>query len=79
MFICIIGNKYVDRCFSLDLVNAINDVDVWVSSLVLLPSVRKYAVGSSIIGPLILIGTMPLCHGRILSVNLTVPMVAFCS
>ena len=33
MFVGIIRNKYVDRCFSLDLVNAINDVDVWVSSL----------------------------------------------
>ena len=30
-------------------------------------------------GPLILIGTTPLCHGGILSVNLTVPIVAFCS
>ena len=29
--------------------------------------------------PLILIGTTPLCHDGILSVNLTVPIVAFCS
>ena len=41
--------------------------------------VMKYAICSSIIGPLILIGTTPLCHGGILSVNLTVPIIAFCS
>ena len=46
---------------------------------VVLPSVMKYAICSLIIGPLILIGTTPLCHGGILSVDLTVPIVAFCS
>ena len=30
-------------------------------------------------GPVILIGTTPLCHGGILSEYLTVPIVAFCS
>ena len=42
-------------------------------------SVMKYAICSSIMGPLILIDTTPLHHGGILSVNLTVPIVAFCS
>ena len=46
---------------------------------VVLSSVMKYAICSSIIGPLILNGTTPLCHGSILSVNLTVPIVVFCS
>ena len=46
--------------------------------LVVLSSVMKYAIYSSIIGPLILIGTKPLCHGSILNVDLTVPIVAFC-
>ena len=45
---------------------------------VVLLSVRKYAICSSMIGPLILIGTILLCHGGILSVDLTVPIVAFC-
>ena len=44
-----------------------------------LSSVMKYAICSSIMGPLILIGTTPLCYGGILSINLTVPIVAFCS
>ena len=44
-----------------------------------LSSVMKYAIYSLIIGPLILIGTTPLCCGGILSVNLTVTIVAFCS
>ena len=30
-------------------------------------------------GPIIIIGTTPLCHGGILSDDLTVPIVAFCS
>ena len=30
-------------------------------------------------GPVILIGTTPLCHCGILSVDLTVAIVAFCS
>ena len=42
-----------------------------------LSSVMKYAICSSIVGPLILIGMTPLCHGGILSVDLTVPIVAF--
>ena len=45
---------------------------------VVLSSVMKYAICSSIIGPLILIGTTTLCHGGILSVDLTVPIVVFC-
>ena len=44
-----------------------------------LSSVIKYAACSSTMGPLILSGTTPLCHGGILSFNLTVPIVAFCS
>ena len=44
-----------------------------------LSSVMKYAICSSIMGPLVLIGTTPLCHGGILTVDLTVPIVAFCS
>ena len=44
-----------------------------------LSSVMKYAICSSIMGPLILIGTTPLYHGGILSINLTVPIIAFCS
>ena len=30
-------------------------------------------------GPVILIGTTPLCHGGILSDDLTVPIVTLCS
>ena len=41
-----------------------------------LSSVRKYAIWDLIMGPLILIGTTPLCLGGILSVDLTVPIVA---
>ena len=48
-------------------------------SFVMLSSVMKYAICSSIMDPLILIGTTPLCHGGILSVDLNVPIVAFCS
>ena len=44
-----------------------------------LSSVRKYAICSLMTGPLILIGTTPLCHGGILSDDLTVSIVAFCS
>ena len=42
-----------------------------------LSSVMKYAKCSSLMGPLILIGMTPLCWGGILSVDLTVPVVAF--
>ena len=41
-----------------------------------LSSVRKYALYVVISGPLILIGTTPLCLGGILRVDLTVPFVA---
>ena len=44
-----------------------------------LPSVRKYAIFSLMTVPLIFMGTMPLCHSGILSDDLTVPIVAFCS
>ena len=41
-----------------------------------LSSVRKYAICVVITGPLILIGTTPLCLGGILRVDLTVLIVA---
>ena len=41
-----------------------------------LSSVRKYAICLVISGPLILIGTTPLCLGGILRADLTVPIVA---
>ena len=44
-----------------------------------LSSVRKYAICSLMTDSLIFMGTMPLCHGGILSHDLTVPIVAFCS
>ena len=44
-----------------------------------LSSEMKDAICSSIIGPLIIIGTTPLCHGGILNVDSTVPIVTFCS
>ena len=59
--------------------NAVNYVDVGVSPFIKLTSVRKYAIRSLMTSPLILIGTMPLCHGAILSDNLNVPIVTFCS
>ena len=37
-----------------------------------LSSVKKYAMCSLMTGPVILIGTTPLCHSCILSVDLTV-------
>ena len=58
--------------------SAANYVYVHISFEVL-SSVMKYAICSSIRGPLILIGMTPLCHGGILSIDLTVPIVAFCS
>ena len=42
-------------------------------------SVMKYAICSLMTGPVILIGTTPLCHSGILSVDLSVPIVACCS
>ena len=41
-----------------------------------LSSVMKYAICSLMMGPIILIGMTPLCHGGILSVDLTIPIVA---
>ena len=76
MCIGIIRDKYIDRCLALDLMNTTNYVNVWILSLRILSSVRKYAICVSIMGPLILIGTTPLCQGGILSVDLTVPIVA---
>ena len=70
MFVCVIGNKYIDRCFSLDLVNTINDVDVVIYDEICHLFFNNWSTN--------LIGTTPLCHGSILSVDLTVPIVAFC-
>ena len=75
MFIGVIRDENVDQCPVLDLVNAINDVNVGVSSLGVLSSEMKYAVCVVMSGPLILIGTTPLCLGGILRVDFTVPMV----
>ena len=41
-----------------------------------LSSVMKYAICSSMLDPLILIGMTPLCHGGILSMDLTMSIVA---
>ena len=41
-----------------------------------LSSVKKYAICSLMTGPVILIGTAPLCHISILSVDLSMPIVA---
>ena len=41
-----------------------------------LSSVRKYAIWVLIMGPLILTDMTPLCQGGILSVDLTVPIIA---
>ena len=43
-----------------------------------LSSVRKYAICMVMSGPLILIGTTPLCLGGILRVDLSVTIVAVC-
>ena len=51
----------------------------WSLPFEVLSSVMKYAICSSIMGPPILIGMTPLCHSGILSINLTAPIVAFCS
>ena len=48
-------------------------------SFVDLSSVRKYAICYLMTGPLILIGTTPLCHGGILSDDLSMTIVPFCS
>ena len=44
-----------------------------------LSSVKKYAIGSLMTGPVILIGATPLCCRGILSVDLIVPIVTCCS
>ena len=51
----------------------------WSLPFEVLSSVMKYAICSSLMGPLILIGMTPLCHGDILSIDLMVSFVAFCS
>ena len=55
--------------------NAINNVDVGISTFVELSSVKKYAICSLMTGPVILIGTTPLFCSGIISVDLTVPIV----
>ena len=77
MFIGIIRDKYIDRCLALDLMNATNYFMFGSFPFGVLSSVRKYAICVLIMGPLILIGTTPLCQGGILSVDLTVAVVAF--
>ena len=79
VFISIIRYQYVDRCFSFYLVNTINDVDVGVPSLCWIIIGDEIAISSLITGPVILIRTTLLCHGGILSDDLSVPIVAFCS
>ena len=76
MFIGIIRDKYIDRCLALDLMNNTNYIYVWIFPFGVLSSVTKYAICVLIMGPLILIGTTSLCQGGILSVDLTVPIVA---
>ena len=77
VFVGIVRNKYIDRCFALNLMNTANDVMFGSFPFEVLSSVMKYAMCSSMMGPLILIGMTPLYHGGILSVDLTVPIVAF--
>ena len=77
VFISVIGDKNVDHCPVFDLVNAINYVNVGALPLGVLSSVIKCAVCVVMGGPLILIGTTPLCLGGILTVDFTVPIVAF--
>ena len=48
-------------------------------SFVELSSVKKYSICTLMTGPVILIVATPLCNGGILSVDLTVPIVACCS
>ena len=71
IFVDVIGNKYIGRFFIILMFGSL--------PFVVLLSVMKYANCSLIIGPLILIGTTPSCRGGILRVDLTVPIVAFCS
>ena len=74
MFIGIIRDKYIDRCFALDLMNTTNYVNVWILSLWSIVICNEICV--SIMGPLILSGMTPLCWDGILSVDLTFPIVA---
>ena len=53
---------------------AIYDVDIQILSFVETWSLTKYAIC-----PLVLIGMIPLCLGGISRVDLTIPIVAFCS
>ena len=75
VFVGVIGNTYVDTCSAFNVMDTANDVYIWVFEV--LSSVMKYAICSSMMGPLILIGMTPLCHGGIQSIDLTVPIVAF--
>ena len=54
--------------------NYVNVLDPFLWGV--LSSVRKYATWVLIMGPLIFIGMTALCLGGILSVDLTVPIVA---
>ena len=73
VFICVIRDKYVDRCPAFTLVNAINDVNVWVLSFGSTVICQEVCIVIS--GPLIWTGTTPLCLDGILRVDLTVPTV----
>ena len=76
MFIGIIRDKYVDRCLALDLMNATNYVDVSIFPFWSTVICKEVCHMCLIMGPLILIGTTPLCWHGILSVDFTVPIVA---
>ena len=63
MFVGVIRNKYVDRCFALNLVNTAKYVNIWILSLwsiVICDEVCHMFLNDS---PLILIGMTPLCLG----------------
>ena len=77
VFADVIGNKYVDRCSALNLMDTVMMFMFRSFSFEVLSSVMKYAICSSMVGPPILIGMTPLCHAGILSIDLTVPIVAF--
>ena len=77
VFVGVIGNKYVDRCFFLILWILLMMFMFGSFPFEVLSSVMKYAICSSMMCLLILIGMTPLCHGGILSIDLTVPIVAF--
>ena len=79
VFVVVIGNEYVDRCSVLNLMDTANMFMFGSFPIEVLSSVMKYAICSSMMGPLILIGTTPVCCGGIQSIDLTVPIVAFWS